>query len=120
MMARCTYIKWGGQRCRGVPVRGSTLCAAHHPDYQERRRAGARRGGRSRGSSELSTIRAELAALYADMIVGRVDTRRAAVGAQVQNVRLRAIETQCKVEAADEYLHRIQDLERRMGVYGAS
>ena len=114
-MARCTFIKPIGERCKGVAVRGSTLCAAHHPDYQERRRVGARRGGRSRGVPEVATIRAELAKLYADTLAGRVDKGVGAVGAQIQNVRLRAVEVERKVVEADEYLRRIEDLERRMG-----
>ena len=125
---RCAAITKAGERCRLVATHGS-YCYSHSPQTAEKRKRSASRGGKAggngrpgklAGAGELATIRAELAALYADMIVGRVDTRRAAVGAQVQNVRLRAIETQCKVEAADEYLHRIHDLERRMGVYGAS
>jgi hypothetical protein len=63
-------------------VRGSTLCAAHDPRFQERRRAGACQGGRARGSRELATIRAELATLYADTIAGRIDKGSAAVDAQ--------------------------------------
>jgi hypothetical protein len=118
LTTRCTFVKPGGERCKGVPVRGSTLCAAHHPDYRERRRAGATRGGKARGSVELATIRAELATLYADTIARRIDKGHAAVGAQIQNVRLRAIEVQRKVSEADEYLRRIEDLERRLGERG--
>jgi hypothetical protein len=113
-MARCTFIKPGGERCRGVPVRGSTLCAAHHPDFQERRRAGARRGGKAQGSGELATIRAELATLYADTIAGRVDKGRAAVGAQIQNVRLRAVEVERKIREQEELEERISAMEEQV------
>jgi hypothetical protein len=118
LMAQCTYIKPGGARCKGVPVRGSTLCAAHHPDYRERRRAGARRGGKARGASEIVEIKGELATLYHDTVGGKVDKGIGAVAAQIENVRLRAIEVERKIAEADEYLRRIEDLERRMGGRG--
>jgi hypothetical protein len=113
---QCSYIRSEGVRCRGVAVRGSDppLCAAHDPRFLERRRAGARRGGRARGASEIVEIKGQLAALYGDVISGRIDRGIAAVGAQVENVRLRAIEIERKVAEADEYLRRIEDLERRM------
>jgi hypothetical protein len=66
----------------------------------------------------METIKAELATLYADTISGRIDKGRAAVGAQIQNVRLRAVEVERKVAEADEHQRRIEDLERRMGRRG--
>lgn len=116
-MVRCTFIKLGGERCRGVAVRGSTLCAAHHPDYQAQRRAGARRGGRSRSHGELATIRAELATLYADTLAGRVDKGVAAVCAQIENVRLRAAELERLIQETEEFDERLEALERRLGRY---
>jgi hypothetical protein len=57
LVARCSAIAASGERCRGVPDRGSDLCAAHHPQTQSRRRAGARRGGRARGVAEISDVK---------------------------------------------------------------
>jgi hypothetical protein len=62
----------------------------------------------------MDTTKAQLATLYADTITGRIDKGIAAVGAQIQNVRLRAVEVERKVAEADEYLRRIEDLEQRM------
>jgi hypothetical protein len=110
LTAQCTSIKPGGERCRGVAVRGSALCAAHHPDYQSQRRAGARRGGKAQANGELAT-------LYADTIAGSIDKGRAAVGAQIQNVRLRAAELERRIKETEEFDERIEALERRISRY---
>jgi hypothetical protein len=112
-VAQCSAIAGSGQRCKGVVVRGSDLCAAHDPRYQERRRSGAKRGGRKRpgASAELATVKAELATLYSDAAAGCVETSRAAVCAQIQNVRLRLLEQQRRWFEADELEARIEALE---------
>lgn len=99
-------------------MRGSDLCAAHHPDYQSQRRAGARRGGKAQGTAELAEIKSELATLYADTLSGELDRGRAAVCAQIQNVRLRAVEVERKVRELDELEERLEALESRIGGYG--
>jgi hypothetical protein len=112
-VAQCSAIAGSGQRCKGVVVRGSDLCAAHDPRYQERRRSGAKRGGRKRpgASAELATLKAELATLYSAAAAGRVETSRAAVCAQIQNVRLRLLDQQRRWFEADELEARIEALE---------
>ncbi len=120
MMGQCSAITGSGERCRGVPVRGSTLCAAHHPDTQAARRAGSRRGGRGRAAGspgrEVQEIRSELAALYADALAGGVDTKVAAVAAQIQNIRLRAVEQERRIQETEELEDRISSLEARFGL----
>ena len=101
-MGGCSAITASGTRCRGVPVRGSDLCAAHHPDHSARRKAGARRGGRARGASELAAIKGQLAELYSATLAGEVDRGVAAVAAQIVNVQLRAVEVERRVREADE------------------
>jgi len=113
-MAQCSYIKPGGERCRGVPVRGSALCAAHHPDYQERRKAGARRGGKARGAGELAEIKSEIRNVIEAVRSGKLNRGVGAVVFQGYNTLLRAVEVERKVAEADEYLRRIEDLEQRM------
>ena len=120
MRGQCSYIKSGGGRCKGVPVRGSELCAAHHPDYQASRKAGARRGGKARGASEMAEIKRDIRGVIAAVDSGDTERGVGSVLGQLYNVLLRAVEVERRVAEADEHLHRIEDLERRMGVYGAS
>jgi hypothetical protein len=56
-------------------------------------------------------VKAELATLYSDAAAGRVETSRAAVCAQIQNVRLRLLEQQRRWFEADELEARIEALE---------
>jgi hypothetical protein len=114
LMARCTFIKLGGQRCRGIPVRGSDLCAAHHPDYQERRRAGARRGGKARGAGELAAIKSEIRSVIGSVQRGKLDRGVGAVVFQGYNTLLRAVETERRVRELDELEERIVAMERRL------
>lgn len=114
MSRQCSYIRPGGERCRGVPVRGSDLCAAHHPDYQERRRAGARRGGKARGAGELATIKSEIRSVIGEVQRGNLDRGVGAVVFQGYNTLLRAVEVERKVRELDELEERIAAMERRL------
>jgi uncharacterized protein YceH (UPF0502 family) len=115
-VARCSAITASGEPCRGVPVHGSPYCPAHHPDTQAARRAGASRGGRATtvGAKELTELKGELAALYANVLTGEVDKGVAAVAAQVANVRLRALELERRHRETDELEAQVAELERRI------
>jgi hypothetical protein len=47
-------------------------------------------------------------------MAGRVDKGRAAVGAQIQNVRLRAVEAERKVRETEELAERLASMEHRL------
>jgi glutathione S-transferase len=110
-VARCSAITASGARCRGVPVRGSDLCAAHHPETQARRRAGARRGGKARGVAEISDVKGRLRELAESVLEERLDRADAAVISQVWNVYLRAVATEIKVRELEELEERMEALE---------
>ena len=119
-MARCAAIKPNGERCRGVAIRGYEWCRAHHPDYQERRRRaaskGGKRGGRGRPASELAEIKILLADLTARVLkeggAEPLETGPAAVANQLINTRLRAIEVERKLKETQELEERIERLEQ--------
>lgn len=113
MVAQCSAIAGSGQRCKGVAVRGSDLCAAHDPSTQERRRAGARRGGRKRpgATAELTAVKAELRQTIEAVRAGSMDRGTGAVIGGLYNTVLRALEVQRKWHEADELERRIERLE---------
>jgi hypothetical protein len=113
-MAQCSYIKPGGERCRGVAVHGSTLCSAHHPDYQERRRAGVRRGGKARGAGELAGIKSEIRSVIGLVQSRKLDRGVGAVVFQGYNTLLRAVEAERKIREVDELEERIAAMESRL------
>lgn len=115
-MGRCSAIKASGEPCRGVPVRGSSWCPAHHPDYQARRRAGASRGGRGSGgaSSELAALKRQLQEIADGVLKGTTAQGRAAVGVQALNCKLRALEVERRWRELGEVEERLANLEKRL------
>lgn len=107
-MAGCSAITQSGARCNGVAVRGSEWCPSHHPDTQERRRAGARRGGKAKGTREIVALKDRLNSIAALVLAGKIDPRPAAVGVQALNTLLRAMELERRIREADELEGRIR------------
>ena len=62
----------------------------------------------------MDTIKRELAKLYADTMSIRVDKGIAAVGAQIQNVRLRAVEVERKIREQEELEERLSAVEEQL------
>jgi hypothetical protein len=119
-MARCAFIKPGGERCKATAMKGYDTCYGHRPDLAEERRRnaakGGRAGGRGRGSGEIAEIKTLLSDLT-DRVLGKegtqtLETGRAAVANQLINTRLRAVEVERKIKEADELETRIEALER--------
>jgi hypothetical protein len=120
-MGRCSAIKLDGERCRGVPVGGSSFCAAHHPATQEKRLAGARKGGRIAGrgrpvaGGEIFAVK-EILAHACDQLLKPpgervLDRQDAVVLSQLCNTRLRALETERRTVEHDDLLQRLEELE---------
>jgi hypothetical protein len=110
-MAVCRATKANGEPCTLSATGPHGFCWAHDPANREKRRQMASRAAKSKPSKEIATIKAELATLYADTVAGRVDKGSAAVGAQVQNVRLRCLEVERRWRELDELEARIAGLE---------
>ena len=73
-----------------------TFRAAHHPDYQERRKAGARRCCKARGAGELVEIKSEIRSVIGSVQRGKLDCSVGAVVFQGYNTLLRAVEVERK------------------------
>lgn len=114
-MSRCGAIKADGERCRGVAIRSSEWCPAHHPGYHEQRkraaRKGGKRGGRGRPQPELTDIKALLTDLTDRVLTGTLETGPAAVANQLINTRLRAIELERKIKETEELEERLEAIE---------
>ena len=120
-MARCAFIKPGGQRCGATAMKGYETCYGHRPDLAEERKRNAAKGGRSGGrgrsfaSGELTSIKAQLAEMLDTVLSGVVPTAPYAVANQILNTRLRAIEIERKAKETDELEARLEELERAAG-----
>jgi hypothetical protein len=111
LTSRCTATKRDGSPCT-LPSYGSDgLCWAHDPKNAERRRRGQSRGGKSKPSKELVSIKQRLSNLADDVLEGRQDKGVAAVASQVLNVYLRAVSVELKVNEQLELIERLEALE---------
>jgi hypothetical protein len=113
-MSRCSAIKPNGKRCKVSVPPGVEYCWAHDPANSEARRRITSKAGRSRPNRETERIKTELAKLYADTMAKRVDKGVAAVGAQIQNVRLRAVEVERKIREQEELEERMSAVEEQL------
>lgn len=107
----CTATKRNGEPCTLPPNGSSNLCWAHDPKNAQRRRKGQSRGGKSKPSKEIVSIRGRLSALADDVLAGRVDRADAAVAGQLLGTVVRAIATELKIKEVMELEERLQALE---------
>jgi hypothetical protein len=111
LASSCTATKRDGSPCT-LPSYGSDgLCWAHDPKNAERRRRGQSRGGKSKPSKELASIKQRLSDLADDVLEAKVDKGVAAVASQILNVYLRSIELERKIRETEELEERIRRLE---------
>ena len=110
-MPRCAGIKRDGGRCTAVVAPGETHCYAHDPGRAEERRRNASRGGRSKGNSEISDLKAQLKKLATGVLSGDVGRADAAVVNQILNTRARLIEIERKIREQEELAERLEALE---------
>jgi len=111
LASTCMASKRDGSPCT-LPSYGSDgLCWAHDPKNAERRRRGQSRGGKSKPSKELTSIKLRLSNLADDVLEAKVDKGVAAVASQILNVYLRAISTELAVREQLELLERLEALE---------
>jgi len=120
LTSTCTATKRDGSPCT-LPSYGSDgLCWAHDPKNAERRRRGQSRGGKSKPSKELVSVKQRLSDLASDVLDGSVERGVAAVASQVLNVYLRAIELERKIKETDELEERLTALEKSAEATGGS
>ena len=111
-MTQCTATKRSGERCT-LPAKGQHgLCWAHNPDNAEQRRRTASRGGRSKPSREIRSLKKQLEDLATDVLEGRVERGNAVVVNQILNTRARLIELERKVRETEELEERLDALEQ--------
>ncbi len=111
MTSICTATKRDGNSCT-LPSNGSnSLCWAHTPENQEKRRRGQSRGGKAKPSRELLAINARLKELAKDVLEKRVDRGDAAVAGQLLNYVLRGISVSLKVREQEELVERLEAIE---------
>ncbi len=118
-MPQCAGIKRDGGRCTVVVGPGRTHCYSHDPGRAEERRRNASRGGRSKGNSEISDLKAQLKKLAADVLSGEVERGAGAVVNHILNTRARLIDLERKIREQEELEERLEALESVLKVRSA-
>jgi hypothetical protein len=110
-MPRCAASKPDGNPCERIVGASQRYCYAHDPARSDDRKRNASKGGKGKGSRNLSDLDKQLDKLAADVLSGHVDRRVGAVVNQIINSRLRSIEIERKVIEVEEVKERMQALE---------
>ena len=125
-MKRCSATKRDGTPCSLPSVGADGFCWAHTPKNAEKRKAGQKKGGRSKPLSDVAVLQRKLSDLGDDVLAGRVDRGKASVAAQCWGVAIKAleawvkmreleearlVETQLRVEEQRELVARLEQLE---------
>ncbi len=111
-MPQCSAIKRSGARCTASVRPGDEWCWNHDPANADKRRRNASRAGKSTGSREITSIKAQLAEMVEAVLSGAVSTAPYAVANQILNTRLRAVELERRIRETDELAERIGQLEQ--------
>jgi hypothetical protein len=115
-MRQCSGIKADGSRCTQSVEPPETYCWHHTPKRAEERRRAASRGGRSRPSTEVRTIKDEIKTVITDVKTGDLDRNDAAVMIQGYRALKDFIALERQVKETDELAAEIQELKREYGV----
>ena len=114
---RCSFIKKGGERCRGTATGGATLCYSHDPARAEERSRNARKAGqvggngRPSGVSEIVDIKGVVRRVVGGVLNGSIERGVAAVAFQGFNTWLKAAELERRIREQDEIEERLAALE---------
>ncbi len=121
---RCSFIKAGGERCRGTATGGATLCYSHDPARAEERSRNARKAGRTGGNgrpsglSETGEAKRWIRALVSRLLQGTVERDTATAAFMGLNVLARYIELERKIREQDELEERLVELENAQPANG--
>ena len=115
-MAKCAYIKAGGERCGAAAMKGYDTCYGHRPDLAEERARNASKGGNTGGrgrpgSGEIARLRAQLKNLAARVVDGELDTSRGAVANQLIGTQVRLLEFERRLRETEELEERLEAVE---------
>ncbi len=123
-MARCAFIKPGGERCGATAMRGYDHCYGYRPDLAEERRRNASKGGKSGGrgrpAAEMDETKRRVRAVIAGVLSGKIERGVGAVLFQGYNTLLKAVEVERKMREEEELLARIEQLEQIQDQKGGS
>src|SRR3712207_6087627 len=110
----CSANKKDGTPC-GLPPNGPDgLCWAHSPANAAARRRSQSRGRRSNANTETRAVKKRMDELTAKVLAGDVEPAVSHAVVALQNIKLRAIEIERRLEEADVRAE-FEELKRELG-----
>lgn len=100
-MRLCSATTKAGTLCQRPAQGHNGLCIGHDPDKAAERRRTASRGGRGRVNTETRAVKRLMDDLTEKVLAGEVEPAVSHAVVALQNIKLRAIETERKLEEAD-------------------
>jgi flagellar motility protein MotE (MotC chaperone) len=123
-MPKCSATKANGSPCERLIDATATYCYSHTPQRAGERSRNASKAAKSKGSTELAEIKAQLRRIADDVLAGDLEKGRGSIAAQVLGVFVRVVEAERKIKETDELEERLAALEQapaseRRGPWGA-
>lgn len=119
-MNQCSYTKPNGERCRLAANGPDGVCWHHDPKNSGERRRTASRGGRGRVNTKARAVKKLMDDLTAQVLAGDVEPSVSHAVVALQNIKLRAIEVDRRLEEFDvrerleAYRAEVEELKREI------
>ena len=114
-MRLCSATTKAGSPCQRPAQGDSSFCLGHDPDKAAERRRMASRGGRGKTNPETRAIKKLMDELTTKVLAGEVKPTVSHAVVALQNIKLRAIEIERRLDEADVRAE-FEDLKRELGL----
>lgn len=114
-MRLCSATTKAGKPCQRPAQAHNGLCIGHDPDKAAERRRTASRGGRGRVNAETRAIKKLMDDLTEKVLAGEVEPAVSHAVVALQNIKLRAVEIERRLEEAD-VRREFEELKRELGL----
>jgi hypothetical protein len=111
----CNATTKAGEPCQRPAQGQSPYCLGHDPTKAAERRRKASRGGRGKTNPETGAIKKLMSKLTTKVLSGDLEPARAHAVVALQNIKLRAIEIERRLEEAD-VREEFEELKRDLGI----
>ena len=111
----CSATTKAGQPCQRPAQGHDAYCLGHDPTKAQERRRTASRGGRGRVNTETRAVKKLMDELTAKVLAGDVEPAVSHAVVALQNIKLRAIEVERRLEESD-VRREFEELKRELGL----
>jgi hypothetical protein len=114
-LRQCTADKKNGERCENAVYGSLDVCWHHDPANAKERVRTASRGGRGKVNKEAREVKALMNQMTAKVLSGDVTPAVSHAVVALQNIKLRAIEVERRLDEADVRAE-LEELKRELGL----